>query len=126
MVQRVGPIETRGVVVNVLDAAFDVLILKYGVIKRVYVKALQMSRDPIFEKASLKLTLYWHTDKGVMEQLIQLSTLVDVVLTGLPEPMKYEATIRPKSSQESPTLFQLWCEKQKSSNSECDNNVDSV
>uniref|UniRef100_A0A0K0DG41 RNB domain-containing protein n=1 Tax=Angiostrongylus cantonensis TaxID=6313 RepID=A0A0K0DG41_ANGCA len=126
MVQRVGPIETRGVVVNVLDAAFDVLILKYGVIKRVYVKALQMSRDPIFEKALLKLTLFWHTDKGVMEQLIQLSTLVDVVLTGLPEPMKYEATIRPKSSQESPTLFQLWCEKQKSSNSERDNNVDSV
>ncbi|VDM60308.1 unnamed protein product [Angiostrongylus costaricensis] len=126
MVQRVGPIEARGVVVNVLDAAFDVLILKYGVIKRVYVKALQMSRDPIFEEASLKLTLFWQTDKGVMEQLIQLSTLVDVVLTGLREPMKYEAIIRPKSSQESPTLFQLWCEEQKSSNSECDNNVDLI
>lgn len=29
--------EAKGVVVNVLDAAFDVLLFKYGVIKRVYV-----------------------------------------------------------------------------------------
>lgn len=36
-VQACGPISERGVVVNVLDAAFDVLVFKYGVIKRVYV-----------------------------------------------------------------------------------------
>ncbi|CAJ0590594.1 unnamed protein product [Cylicocyclus nassatus] len=32
LIHRVGPTEAKGVVVNVLDAAFDVLLFKYGVI----------------------------------------------------------------------------------------------
>lgn len=35
--QQNGPIEARGVVISVMDASFDVLVLKYGVVKRVYV-----------------------------------------------------------------------------------------
>ncbi|KHJ90212.1 RNB-like protein, partial [Oesophagostomum dentatum] len=37
VVKQNGPIEARGVVISVMDASFDVLVLKYGVVKRVYV-----------------------------------------------------------------------------------------
>ncbi|KAJ1352010.1 hypothetical protein KIN20_008197 [Parelaphostrongylus tenuis] len=126
MIQRIGPIETRGVVQNVLDAAFDILIFEYGVVKRVYIKDLELSRNPIFQRSSSKLTLFWKTDNGIIEQLIQVCTIVDVVLKGLPESVKFEAVIKPKSSQESPTLFELWCDEQKCSNAECDTNVSSI
>ncbi|KJH48077.1 RNB-like protein [Dictyocaulus viviparus] len=87
--QKIGPIETRGVVINVLDLSFDVLLIEYGVIKRVYVKAMDVHRDPIFDKSSSKLTLFWQTDAGITEQVIRMCTIVDVVLSGLPEPMRY-------------------------------------
>ena len=35
--QESGPLEERGVVMAVLDKAFDVLVLNLGVVKRVYV-----------------------------------------------------------------------------------------
>ncbi|KAE9413183.1 hypothetical protein Angca_008696, partial [Angiostrongylus cantonensis] len=109
MLQRNGPIEARGVVVNVIDAAFDVLLLEYGMNKRVYVKALRLPRDPIFDQSSSRMTLSWQTENGVIEQMIQMGAVVDVVLKGRPEPMSYEAVIKP---QISPTLFELWCEEQ--------------
>ena len=34
--QTAGPFEERGMVMGVLDKAFDVFIMKFGVIKRVY------------------------------------------------------------------------------------------
>ncbi|KIH54145.1 RNB-like protein, partial [Ancylostoma duodenale] len=64
LIQRVGPMEAKGVVVNVLDAAFDVLLFKYGVIKRVYVNALEMSQEPLFLESPNRLTLFWNTDAG--------------------------------------------------------------
>uniref|UniRef100_A0A0K0D2R9 RNB domain-containing protein n=1 Tax=Angiostrongylus cantonensis TaxID=6313 RepID=A0A0K0D2R9_ANGCA len=108
MLQRNGPIEARGVVVNVIDAAFDVLLLEYGMNKRVYVKALRLPRDPIFDQSSSRMTLSWQTENGVfkpiavvpwrlfnpwrvIEQMIQMGAVVDVVLKGRPEPMSYEA-----------------------------------
>ncbi|KAH7728718.1 RNB-like protein [Aphelenchoides avenae] len=55
-----GRLETVGVVVVVLDAAFDVLLLKYGIIKRVYANTLKLARQPILEKDPLPvLTLRW-------------------------------------------------------------------
>uniref|UniRef100_A0A7I4YSR7 DIS3-like exonuclease 2 n=1 Tax=Haemonchus contortus TaxID=6289 RepID=A0A7I4YSR7_HAECO len=110
LVQRIGPMEAKGVVVNVLDLAFDVLLIKYGVVKRIYVKSLDMRREPSFDEASARLTLYWSTDDGPVEQLIQMCTIVDVVLTGEPNSTKFNAVIKAKSKEESPTLVELWRE----------------
>ncbi|RCN38592.1 RNB-like protein [Ancylostoma caninum] len=126
LIQRVGPMEAKGVVVNVLDAAFDVLLFKYGVIKRIYVNALEMSQEPLFLESPNRLTLYWNTDAGRVEQLIQMCTVVDVVLTGLPEPTKFQAVIKPKSRKESPTLIEMWRERQSQGGDISDLNFDSL
>ena len=34
--QECGPIEEESIVMNVLDHAFDVLLVRFGIIKRVY------------------------------------------------------------------------------------------
>ena len=39
-VQECSPIVERGIVIQVLDKAFDVLVQRYGVIKRVYCEVL--------------------------------------------------------------------------------------
>ena len=39
-VQECSPIVERGIVIQVLDRAFDVLVQRYGVIKRVYCEVL--------------------------------------------------------------------------------------
>ncbi|PIO57190.1 hypothetical protein TELCIR_21406 [Teladorsagia circumcincta] len=106
--------EAKGVVVNVLDMAFDVLLIKYGAVKRVYVKTLEMRREPLFEESSARLTLYWSTDDGPVEQVIQMCTIVDVILIGEPNSTKYDAVIKPKPSKDSPTLVQLWRELESS------------
>ena len=38
VVQECGPLTENGMVMNVLDHSFDVLVLKLGVMKRVYVE----------------------------------------------------------------------------------------
>ncbi|KAK6752619.1 hypothetical protein RB195_003811 [Necator americanus] len=113
LVQRVGPMEAKGVVVNVLDAAFDVLLFKYGVIKRVYINALEMSQEPLFQEYPNRLTLYWNSESGKVVQVIQMCTVVDVVLSGLPEPTKFQAVIKPRSREDSPTLIEMWRERQE-------------
>jgi DIS3-like exonuclease 2 C terminal len=40
--QECGPLLERGMVMGVLDHAFDVIVLKLGVVKRVYVEVIQM------------------------------------------------------------------------------------
>ncbi|PIO56866.1 hypothetical protein TELCIR_21733 [Teladorsagia circumcincta] len=111
-----GPIEARGVVVSVMDASFDVLVLKYGVVKRVYVNRLDMARDPIFiDGPPAQLTLFWNPplsggqerNNAVIEQTIQMCTVVDVVLTALPEPTKYQALIKMRPQSETHTLLEL-------------------
>lgn len=111
VVQQCGPIEERGIVVNVLDHSFDVLVLKFGVVKRVYVNVsypkqsmfqdilqrLDMARDPVFrEGPPPQLLLYWNSPSGrgnaAVEQTIQMCTVVDVVLSALPEPTKYQVS----------------------------------
>ena len=106
---------------NILDAAFDVLVLKYGVTKRVYVNVrllcsfwsdtffqrLDMARDPKLEGTPAELTLFWNPtcgeSKAPVEQVIRVCSIVDVVLSALPEPTKYQAIIKmcPKAEQKS-------------------------
>uniref|UniRef100_A0A7I4Y1S2 Ribonuclease II R domain containing protein n=1 Tax=Haemonchus contortus TaxID=6289 RepID=A0A7I4Y1S2_HAECO len=116
IVKQNGPIEARGVVISVMDASFDVLVLKYGVVKRVYVNRLDMARDPIFiDGPPAQLTLFWNPplaggqerNNAVIEQTIQMCTVVDVILTALPEPTKYQALIRMRRQSETHTLLEL-------------------
>ncbi|WKX92879.1 hypothetical protein Q1695_010704 [Nippostrongylus brasiliensis] len=116
VVKQNGPIEACGVVISVMDASFDVLVLKYGVVKRVYVNRLDMARDPIFiDGPPSQLTLFWNPplssaqerNNAVIEQTIQMCTVVDVVLTALPEPTKYQALIRMRPQWETHTLLEL-------------------
>jgi exoribonuclease R len=59
-VKESGSIETAAVVVGVLDAAFDVLIIKYGIIKRIYTNRLRLAREPRFVEGPLPVIyLYW-------------------------------------------------------------------
>ncbi|EYB90524.1 hypothetical protein Y032_0219g2479 [Ancylostoma ceylanicum] len=116
VVKQNGPIEARGVVISVMDASFDVLVLKYGVVKRVYVNRLDMARDPIFiDGPPAQLTLFWNPpmstlqerNNAAIEQTIQMCTVVDVILTALPEPTKYQALIRMRPQWETHTLLEL-------------------
>ncbi|CAJ0961461.1 unnamed protein product, partial [Mesorhabditis belari] len=111
-VKHVGTLEEKGVVVAVLDASFDVLVFKYGVVKRVYVNRLDMARDPEFHEnaAPPRLTLYWKSKDGVnpiVVQEITICTVVDVVLSALPEPTKYQAVIKMQPTAEAPKLSDL-------------------
>ncbi|VDL71916.1 unnamed protein product [Nippostrongylus brasiliensis] len=122
LVQKIGPIQAKGVVVNVLDASFDVLLFKYGIVKRVYVKNLEICGPAVFEETLSRLTIPWSTDNGKFKQCIQICTVVDTVLFGLPEPTKFEAKIKPRSQKESPTLIELWRKMENASDE--GNNLD--
>ncbi|KAE9420385.1 hypothetical protein Angca_009643, partial [Angiostrongylus cantonensis] len=139
VVKQNSPIEARGVVVHVMDASFDVLVLKYGIVKRVYINVgilldvlhgpfsfvhisiayiqrLDMARDPIFiDGPPARLTLFWNPpvstvqerNNAVIEQTIQMCTVVDVILTALSEPTKYQALIRMATNWDTHTLLEL-------------------
>ena len=53
-----------------------------------------MAREPMFtEGPPPKLTLFWKgrgAGNAAVEQVIQMCTVVDVVLSALPEPTKYQ------------------------------------
>ncbi|XP_059784922.1 DIS3-like exonuclease 2 isoform X1 [Balaenoptera ricei] len=67
LVKESGPLESEAMVMGVLNQAFDVLVLRYGVQKRVYCNALPL-RSYRFQKVGKKpeLTLVWEPED--MEQ----------------------------------------------------------
>lgn len=40
--QEAGPLEEKGMVMSVLDKSFDVFVLKFGVVKRVYCEVMMV------------------------------------------------------------------------------------
>ncbi|XP_061408135.1 DIS3-like exonuclease 2 isoform X2 [Lethenteron reissneri] len=97
-VRESGPLETEAMVMGVLDQAFDVLSLTFGVQKRVYCNALPL-RTFHFTKQGRqpKLTLVWEPkspEQQPIQQEITIFTMVDAVLTADKVPLKYSATIR--------------------------------
>ncbi|MGH0151524.1 UNVERIFIED_CONTAM: hypothetical protein FKN15_030402 [Acipenser sinensis] len=60
LVKESGPLESEAMVMGVLDQSFDVLVLRYGVQKRIYCNALPL-RDFHFRKVGKKpeMTLIW-------------------------------------------------------------------
>ncbi|MCP9265072.1 Ribonuclease-like protein [Dirofilaria immitis] len=111
-----GPLTERAVVIQVLDASFDVLVVKYGVVKRVYTSRLRLAREPRFiEGPCPSLLLYWDStcdgSNAAIEQVISMCTVVEVILSALPEPTKYQALLKQPLNSEK--LLSL-AEKKKS------------
>ncbi|XP_056355046.1 DIS3-like exonuclease 2 isoform X2 [Oenanthe melanoleuca] len=97
-VRECGPLESEAMVMGVLSKAFDVLVLKFGVQKRIYCNALPLV-DFRFQKAGKKpeLTLLWEPEELEEEsvpQVITIFTLVEVVLTADSGPLKYSALLK--------------------------------
>uniref|UniRef100_A0A8C0EK03 DIS3-like exonuclease 2 n=1 Tax=Bubo bubo TaxID=30461 RepID=A0A8C0EK03_BUBBB len=102
-VRECGPLESEAMVMGVLNEAFDVLVLKFGVQKRIYCNALPLLGFH-FQKVGRKpeLTLMWEPEKPEQEsvpQVITIFTLVEVVLTSDGVPLKYSALLKRPSSE---------------------------
>lgn len=98
LVRESGPLESEAMVLGVLNQAFDVLVLRYGVQKRVYCSALPL-RSHHFRRVGKKpeLTLVWEPEEPGQEpvqQVIAIFSLVEVVLQAEDTALKYSATLR--------------------------------
>ncbi|XP_019963076.2 DIS3-like exonuclease 2 [Paralichthys olivaceus] len=98
-VKECGPLDSEAMVMGVLDQSFDVLVLRYGVQKRIYCKSVAGLASFHHHKVGKKseLTLVWTPDdleKSPVEQIISLFTLVEVQLQTDSAPMKYSAVLK--------------------------------
>ncbi|XP_012876846.1 PREDICTED: DIS3-like exonuclease 2 [Dipodomys ordii] len=105
LVKETGPLESEAMVMGVLNQAFDVLVLRYGVQKRIYCNALAL-RSYHYQKVGKKpeLTLVWEPEDLEQEparQTITIFSLVEVVLQAESVALKYSAILKrpgPESS----------------------------
>ncbi|XP_068219818.1 uncharacterized protein Dis3l2 isoform X3 [Palaemon carinicauda] len=81
-IKQVKEMVEEGMVTMVLDHAFDVLILRMGVIKRVYLDKLPLKFHLTKHESGKSLHLTWNAegDLPIQEQRISLFTLVSVTL----------------------------------------------
>lgn len=98
LVKESGPLESEAMVLGVLNQAFDVLVLRYGVQKRIYCNALPL-RSHHFRKVGKKpvLTLVWDPEdmeQEPVQQVITIFSLVEVVLRAEAAALKYSATLK--------------------------------
>lgn len=98
LVKESGPLESEAMVLGVLNQAFDVLVLRYGVHKRIYCNALPL-RSHHFRRVGKKpvLTLVWDpedTDPEPVQQVITIFSLVEVVLRAEAAALKYSAILK--------------------------------
>ncbi|KAJ8011281.1 hypothetical protein DPEC_G00056520 [Dallia pectoralis] len=98
-VKESGPLDSEAMVMGVLDQSFDVLVLRYGVQKRIYCKGLLGLETFHFQKVGKKgeMTLVWAAEepgRASIRQEITIFSLVDVQLRADGAPMKYSAVIK--------------------------------
>ncbi|KAM9844322.1 DIS3-like exonuclease 2 isoform 1-T2 [Aulostomus maculatus] len=98
-VKDCGPLDSDAMVMGVLDQSFDVLVLRYGVQKRIYCKSVADLASFHHRKVGKKseLTLVWipeDLEEAPVEQVISIFTLVEVQLKADNAPMKYSAVLR--------------------------------
>ncbi|XP_075717943.1 DIS3-like exonuclease 2 isoform X2 [Rhinoderma darwinii] len=97
-VKECGPLESEAMVMGVLNEAFDVLVLRFGVQKRIYCNALPLQGSH-FQQVGKKpeLTLVWspeHAGDEPVQQVISIFTLLEVVLKSDNVPLKYTAVLK--------------------------------
>lgn len=105
-VKDCGPLDSEAMVMGVLDQSFDVLVLRYGVQKRIYCKSVVGLDSFHHHKVGKRseLTLVWtpeDLEKPPVEQVISLFTLVEVQLKADSAPMKYSAVLKRPQEEES-------------------------
>uniref|UniRef100_A0A3Q1FN38 DIS3-like exonuclease 2 n=1 Tax=Acanthochromis polyacanthus TaxID=80966 RepID=A0A3Q1FN38_9TELE len=98
-VKECGPLDSEAMVMGVLDQSFDVLVLRYGVQKRIYCKSIAGLDTFHHRKVGKKseLTLLWtpeDLERTPVEQVISIFTLVEVQLKADGAPMKYSALLK--------------------------------
>ncbi|XP_030616283.1 DIS3-like exonuclease 2 isoform X2 [Delphinapterus leucas] len=98
LVKESGPLESEAMVMGVLSQAFDVLVLRYGVQKRIYCNALPL-QSYHFQKVGKKpeLTLVWEpedAEQGPAQQVVSIFSLVEVVLRAEATALKYSAILK--------------------------------
>ncbi|XP_039999974.1 DIS3-like exonuclease 2 isoform X2 [Xiphias gladius] len=98
-VKESGPLDSEAMVMGVLDQSFDVLVLRYGVQKRIYCKSVAGLDSFHHHKLGKKseLTLVWtpeDSEKPPVEQVISVFALVEVQLKADSAPMKYSAVLK--------------------------------
>ncbi|XP_068945394.1 DIS3-like exonuclease 2 isoform X2 [Petaurus breviceps papuanus] len=106
MVRESGPLESEAMVMGVLNKAFDVLVLRFGVQKRVYCNALPL-QDYHFRKVGKKpeLTLIWEPEnpqQKAVHQVIAIFSLVEVVLETDDDTLKYSAVLKRPEAAKAP------------------------
>ncbi|GAA6222449.1 DIS3-like exonuclease 2 isoform X1 [Lates japonicus] len=104
-VKECGPLDSEAMVMGVLDQSFDVLVLRYGVQKRIYCKSITGVDTFHHRKVGKKseLTLLWtpeDLEEPPTEQVISVFTLVEVQLKADNAPMKYSAVLKRPDSNE--------------------------
>ncbi|XP_020795191.2 DIS3-like exonuclease 2 isoform X1 [Boleophthalmus pectinirostris] len=105
-VKECGPLESEAMVMGVLDQAFDVLVLRYGVQKRIYPK--HIAGVDAFHKHKVgkttELTLVWkpeNPNEAPVQQVISIFTRVDVQLISDCAALKYSAELQRPNTNES-------------------------
>ncbi|XP_043989133.1 DIS3-like exonuclease 2 isoform X1 [Gambusia affinis] len=98
-VKECGPLESKAMVMGVLDKSFDVLVIQYGVQKRIYCKSIVGLDSYRYRKAEKvpQLVLVWTNDDeegSPVEQVISIFSVVDVQLKADDVPLKYSALLR--------------------------------
>ncbi|KAK2895629.1 hypothetical protein Q8A73_015117 [Channa argus] len=98
-VKECGPLDSEAMVMGVLDQSFDVLVLRYGVQKRIYCKSVVGLDSFKHHKVGKKseLTLIWtpeDLEKAPIEQVISVFTLVEVELKADSTATKYSAVLK--------------------------------
>ncbi|XP_048739214.2 DIS3-like exonuclease 2 isoform X2 [Ostrea edulis] len=106
-VKEAGPFEERAMVMNVLDKAFDVFIMKFGVIKRVYCDKLDI-KEKIFikEQKQSVMTLIWNPEKeggDCVQERITIFSLVDCVMAAGDIPLQWLVKVKPPHKRKKQT-----------------------
>uniref|UniRef100_A0A3P9N1Q2 DIS3-like exonuclease 2 n=1 Tax=Poecilia reticulata TaxID=8081 RepID=A0A3P9N1Q2_POERE len=99
LVKECGPLESKAMVMGVLDKSFDVLVIKYGVHKRIYCKSIVGLDSYRYQKVEKvpQLLLVWTSDNeesSPVEQVISIFSVVDVQLKADEVPLKYSALLK--------------------------------
>uniref|UniRef100_A0A3Q2QXN8 DIS3-like exonuclease 2 n=1 Tax=Fundulus heteroclitus TaxID=8078 RepID=A0A3Q2QXN8_FUNHE len=98
-VKECGPLDSKAMVMGVLNMSFDVLILKYGVQKRVYCKSIVGLDSFHYLKVNKvpQLKLVWASEdleSPREEQVISIFSVVEVQLKAEEGPLKYSAVLK--------------------------------
>ncbi|KAF9075734.1 SSD1 protein [Rhodocollybia butyracea] len=104
LTQRYGPVIRQAKVINVLDAAFDVLVPEFGIEKRVHVDQMPIDNH-VYDEHTYTLQIYW-SNKDVITWLAENSDdehLKKIKQNAEQHALKMEVTSR--SVQDESALF---------------------